>query len=112
MPHDTLTASLVLFSGEMQQPPAPPESRENFEHGVAISVRPENTSEELLVGRDGPPAGEAPALASGPSQRVLPLDGPSMDPQGASAPPGVFADVEYKTSNIGTKATSVSSAWE
>ena len=100
MPHDTLTASIVLFVDEMQQPPPPPESREIFELGVAISVRPENTSEELLIGRDGPRAGEAPALAGDLSQWALPLHGPFLDPQGVAAPPGICYDVQYKTSDL------------
>jgi hypothetical protein len=100
MPHDTLTASLVLFNGEMQQPHPVSSSREIDESAVTFSVRPENTSEELLVGRDGPPAGEAPALAGGPSQWVLSSNGPFMDPQGAAAPLDVFYNVQYKTAHV------------
>ena len=96
MSHDTLTASLVICIDEMQQPPPPSGSRENFEPGIAISVRPENTTEELLVCRSD----EALALSGGPSQRVLPVHGPSVDPQGAAAPPNVFSDVQYKCSDV------------
>ena len=96
MPHDNLTASLVLFIGGMQQPSPPSESRQNFEPGVTvISVRPEHASEEILVGRSD----EAPALAGGPSQWVLPMHGSFVNPQGA-APPNVFADVHYKSSDV------------
>ena len=92
MPPDTLSSSLVLFNGEMQQLPARSDSREADQLGVASLVRP---SEEFLVGRSD----EAAALV-GPSQRALPPHALPGDLEVAAAPP-VVPDLQYyKDSDI------------
>ena len=86
MPRNTLSSSLVLFNGEMQQPPARSQSREVYQLGVASLVRP---SEIFLVGGSS----RAAALV-GPSQWALPPRAPPGDPEAAVAPP-VVLDLQY-----------------
>ena len=96
-------ASLVLFDGEMQQVPPPPENCEV----VVISVHPENTqntSEEPLVTGSY----EAMALASGPSQRAVPSYGPPGELEREAATPSVVLDIHYQNSTdvaSGTETT-------
>ena len=103
MSQATLSATLVLFNGEVQQVPPPPENCEV----VVISVHPENTqntSEVPLVTGSY----EAAALASGPSQRVVPSYGPPGEPEGQAASPSVILDIHYHNSTdvaSGTETT-------
>ena len=103
MSQATLSATLVLFNGEVQQVPPPPENCEV----VVISVHPENTqntSEVPLVTGSY----EAAALASGPSQRVVPSYGPPGEPEGQAASPSVILDIHYHDSTdvaSGTETT-------
>jgi hypothetical protein len=99
MSWDTLSASLV-FNGAMQQPPPRSESREAGEPGVAISVRPEYTSEESLVSGSNEPTDEAAALAGSPPQWDALLHGPPGDPGGAAAPPSVVLHVQYYSQTL------------
>jgi len=95
MRRDTLSSSLVLSIGEMHQPPAQSESRAVDEPGVAISVRPENTSEESLVGGWDEAAGLV-----GPSQWALPPHAPPGDPEAAVASSVVLDLHYYKGSDV------------
>ncbi|KAJ1490418.1 hypothetical protein T484DRAFT_1743552 [Baffinella frigidus] len=101
-------ATLILANDQMQQHP-PRSERCEDEPGVAISVRPENTSEEPLVGSD-----VAAALAGGPSQLALPSHGHPGEPEGAADPPSVVLHVppsvvlhEYKGTDVADVASAL-----
>ena len=89
MSHDTLSSSLVLCSGEVQQPNPLAESREIDEPAVAMSVRAENTLEEHLVSES-----DAAVALAGPSQWTVP-HAPPGDSEGAAAPPSVVLDLQF-----------------